>query len=389
MTVSRKDIDALVNLMNTANSRLLDAGLALNRLQEQVDAINQNWVDPVPPKTETVANYARLIYAPPNKDGRYATQVLQNGSTTGTLMKNLRAVGAKTLLRYTSPVTRNVMDSGDRQAYGVWDNAWYLLSQSRGTRGNPIASTKFGTPDNPNYLINVYDYGYQQESAQFLVDKCRKEGWDGIYLDEINEFADYAGYKLPTDYGNETFKSAQLSYVKYVAAVLKTAGFKCYINLGSNYNGWAKDITIACDGQHIEYWIAQSSLGRVASSENGEWPRQFEWLLWNEENDRESICQADARTRPDVVFALGTFLLGTSGHAKFAAMNANQYGVGGSWWVPEMDDAIKLGAPASVWFAEDGVFTRRFDHGVVKVNASDHLTLGGILPQTAKIQLTS
>jgi hypothetical protein len=384
MTINRADIDALVNLTNTTSQRFIDTGLALNRLQAQVDAIKQNWVDPVPSKIETVANYARLIYALPNKDGRYATQVLQNGSVTGTLMKGLRAIGAKTLLRYTSPVTRNVKDPGDRQAYGVWNDKWYLRSQ-----GNPITSTKFGTQDNPNYLINVYDAEYQQESAQFLVNKCRKEGWDGIYLDEINEFVDYAGYKLPTDYGNETFKAAQLSYVKYVGDALRHAGFKCYINLGSNYNDWAKAITLACDGQHIEYWIAQSSLSRIASSENGEWPRQFEWLLWNEENGRESICQADARTPQQVVFAFGTFLLGTSGHATFAAMNAKQYGVGGSWWVSEMDDATKLGAPVGEWFAADGLFVRSFDHGVVKVNASDHLTLGGILPQTAKIQLMS
>lgn len=195
---------------------------------------------------------------------------------------------------------------------------------------------------------------------------------DGIYLDEIVEHLSYAGYTLPAVYPTDAaFQTAQLSYVANVAVALKKAGYSCHINLGSNYNDWAKAITLACSGQHIEYWIAQRSMGRVASLENAEWMRQLNWLTWNEQQKRETICQADARTAGEVVYALATYLLATTGYAKFAAMNATQYGSGGAWWVSEMDVALHLGAPIGTWSLANGLYSRKFEKGVVTVNPSE------------------
>lgn len=320
---------------------------------------------PSPPAPTAIAGYARLIYVVPSLDGRWGLQVLQGQPDVVSRMPDLRKAGAKRLLRYTSPLTRVANDLANRQAYGHWDNSWY----ARDKAGNQIASTKFG--NGQNFLIDVGNVDYQQESARYLVTKCMTEKWDGVYLDEINEHVSYAGYTVPANYSGDTaFQAAQLAYVTYVAATLKQAGYTCHINLGSNYNTWAQNITLACSGQHIEYWIAQRSLGVLGSIENGQWRRQLDWLTWNEQHQRESICQADARTASEVVYALATYLLATTGHAKFAAMNATEYGAGGAWWVPEMDTALKLGAPLGTWTLTGGLYSRKFERGAVTVNPS-------------------
>lgn len=337
-----------------------------NKLNDFTVALQNYTPEPPspPPAPVVLAGYARLIYTVPSLDGRWDLQVLQGQPDVVSRMPALRKAGARRLLRYTSPLTRVANDVAGRQGYGNWQDSWL----ARDKAGKPIASTKFGTAENPNLLIDVMLTAYQQESARFLVEVCRTQGWDGIYLDEIVEHLFYAGYTLPAVYPTDAaFQTAQLSYVANVAVALKKAGYSCHINLGSNYSDWAKAITLACSGQHVEYWIAQRTLGTIASIENAEWKRQLYWLTWNEQQLRESICQADARTAGEVVYALATYLLATTGYAKFAAFNGT-YGTGGAWWVSEMDTALKLGAPLGTWSLANGLYSRKFERGVVTVN---------------------
>jgi hypothetical protein len=327
VTMTLDDLRAQAHALNLKLSE------AANLADDLAVALQNYTPDPPspPPAPVVLAGYARLIYTVPSVDGRWGLQVLQGQPDVVARMPDLRKQGVTRLLRYTSPLTRVANDAANRQAYGTWTDTW--LARDKG--GKPIVSTTWG--GGQNLLIDVGNTAYQDVSARYLVQKCRVEGWDGIYLDEIVEHLSYAGYTLPANYtSDEAFQQAQLSYVTYVAATLRNAGYSCHINLGSAYNDWAKAITLACSGQHVEYWIAQRSMGRVASLENAEWMRQLNWLTWNEQQKRETICQADARTAGEVVYALATYLLGTTGYAKFAAMNATQYGSGGAWWVSEM-----------------------------------------------------
>ena len=363
-------IDDLRAKAHALNLKLSEAANLANDLAVAIQNYAPDPAPPVPPTPApaptVLAGYARLIYVVPSLDGRWGLQVLQGQPDVVSRMPDLRKAGAKRLLRYTSPLTR-VAGIDYRQAYST--SMWTDTYLARDKAGNPIVSTKFG--NGQNMLIDVGNAAYQDVSARYLVQRCRVEGWDGIYLDEINEHLDYAGYAIPAAYGTDTaFQQAQLSYVTYVAATLRNAGYSCHINLGSNYNTWAKNITLACSGQHIEYWIAERTLGVLATLENGEWMRQVNWLIWNEQQKRESICQADARSIGEVVYALATYLLATTGYAKFAAMNATQYGTGGAWWVPEMDTALKLGGPLGTWTLANGLYSRKFERGVVTVNPS-------------------
>lgn len=357
-------LDDLRARMHALNKTLAGAAVEANEITVALQNYSPDPVPP-PPVPVSVVSYARLIYNDPNIDGRHALQVLQGQPATLTRMADLRKAGAKRLLRYTHAMTRTPNDKGARQAYGNWTDAWL----ARSSAGQPIVSTKFRSgPNNedPNMLIDVGLAEYQQESARYLINKCLTERWDGVYFDEINQRQAYAGYTVPAKYGtDEAFQQATLAYVTYLAKTLKQAGFSCHINLGSDYNDWAKAITLACDGQHIEYFIAQRSLGRVAS--DAEWRRQLDWLTWNEQQGREAICQADARTAGEVVYSLATWLLAAN-KAKFAAMNDRKYGAGGAWWVPEMDTALKLGAPLGTWTLNGGIYSRKFEHGVVAVN---------------------
>lgn len=357
-------LDDLRAQAHALNLRLSEAANLANDLAVAI----QNYTPdppPPPPAPVVLAGYARLIYTVPSVDGRWGLQVLQGQSDVVSRMPDLRKAGVKRLLRYTSPLTRVANDTAGRQAYSHWDNSWY----ARDKAGNQIASTTWGAGQ--NYLIDVGNIDYQAESARFLVAKCQSEGWDGIYLDEINEHLSYAGYAIPPGYGTDAaFQAAQLAYVTKVAYALWQAEYTCHINLGSSYNDWAKAITLACSGQHVEYWIAQRTMGRLASIENGEWRRQLDWLTWNEQHQRETICQADARSTQDVLFALATYLLATEGRAKFAAFNGTYGagGAGGAWWVSEMDTALKLGAPLGTWTLSGGLYSRKFERGAVTVN---------------------
>lgn len=357
-------LDDLRARMHALNAQAADLANAINDVTVEL----QNYtpdpapVPPAPAPPVVLAGYARLIYTVPSLDGRWGLQVLQGQPDVVSRMGDLRKAGGKRLLRYTAPLTRVAGDTV-RQAYGTWSDSWL----ARDKAGRPIVSSTFG--GGQNQLIDVGNTAYQEESARYLVVKCMNEKWDGIYLDEINEHPSYAGYALPANYAtDQAFQAAQLAYVTYVAATLRQAGYTCHINLGSNYNTWAQNITMACSGQHIEYWIAQRTMGRLATIENAEWRRQLDWLTWNEQHKRESICQADARSTADVVYALATYLLGTTGYAEFAAFNGT-YGPGGAWWVPQMDDALKLGAPLGTWTANSaGLYSRKFEHGAVTVN---------------------
>lgn len=374
---------SLEDLRAQAHALNLKLSEAAN-LADQLAVGLQNYTPnppPPPPVPVPLASYARLVYNDPNLDGRWQLQVLQGQPETLKRMTDLRKVGAKRLLRYSHPMTRTVNDAGIRQAYGTFKDSWL----ARDKTGKPIVSTKFRSGPNgqdPNMLIDVGLTEYQEESARYLVVKCMNERWDGIYLDEVVQRQSYTGYTVPANYASdEAFQQAQLAYVTYVAGVLRKAGFSCHINLGSDYNDWAKAMVAACTGQHIEYWIAQRSLdGRIASLDNKEWRRQLDWLTWCEQQGGETICQADARTAADVVYALATFLL-AAGRGVFAAMNDWQYGAGGAWWVPEMDIAVKLGRPLGTWTLAGGVYSRKFEHGAVRVNPSERTV--GTMPATS------
>jgi hypothetical protein len=338
---------------------------------------------PVPPKPLSPVEYGLYCYNDPEIDARWTSQTLQGQPETVKRLPALRTAGVRKLYRYTHALTRTANDRGIRQAYSVFKDTWL----ARDRNGQPIASSKFWSGEDPNYLIDLGLPEYQQHSAEYLVGKCRAEGWDGIYLDEINEYQSYAGYRLPANYSTEyRFQLAQLAYIQHVSTALRNAGFECHVNIASNDNQWRKNVMATVDGSHVEFGFVQWTVNspdawHVASLENGQFLQQLGWLAWNEVAGKVTTCQADAKTAAEVDYALASLLLVATGKARFAARKNQSYGVGQGWWTPAMDTARLLGQPKGAYTVASGLYQRSFEHGRVTVNPNGRTV--GTMPATS------
>lgn len=365
-------LDDLRAQAHALNKTLATAAVAMNELTVALQ--NYQPTDP-PPKPLSPVEYALYCYNDPEITSKWTHQTLQGQPETIRRLPALREAGVRKLYRYTHALTRTVNDRGIRQGYGVFKDTWL----ARDWNGQPIASTKFWSGDDPNYLIDLGLPEYQQESARYLVEKCRAEGWDGVYLDEINEYQSYAGYRLPANYSTEyRFQLAQLAYIQHVSTALHNAGFEVHVNIASNDTAWRKNVATAVDGTHIEFWMAQYTVTdpnawHVASLENGQFRQQLDWVAWNMTAGHIVTCQADAKTQAEVDYALASLLLVGTEKARFAARKDQSYGVGQGWWTPAMDTARLLGQPKGPYTITDqGVYQRLFDHGRVSVNPSQN-----------------
>lgn len=334
---------------------------------------------PLPPKPTSPVRYARAIYNDPNTDAttaRWDRQVVQGQPETVKRIPALKQAGVTEILRYSFPLTwTDHPDAGVRMAAdpSTFNRAWLATRSSQWIR-----STKFDAGDGyGHYLIDVGILAYQQASAVWLIKRCREDGFTGIYLDEINEFQDYAGYRVPGNYATEyRFQIAQTAYITSVAAALKAEGFSCHVNLAANPTAWRQNVATAVDGVEMEFFAVQWTVNapdawHVASIENKVWREQLDWLAWNEAKGKSTMCQADARSEAQVLYALASMLLVSQGHAVFAATKGG-YGTGSAWWTPAMDTAKLLGQPKAPYIPQaSGLWTREFEHGRVTVNPNE------------------
>jgi hypothetical protein len=372
-------LDDLRARAHAANKKAAELANELDRLAVDLQNYQPDpgpGPDPEPPSGSSV-EYGLFCYNDPLIDARWTAQTLQGQPGTVSRLAGLREAGVRRLYRYTFPLT---FTDHPQAAYrmgadpGTFKRSWLALRS-----GQTIRSSKFDSGDGyGNYLIDVGILEYQKASAQWLIHLCRTQGWDGIYLDEINEFQSYAGYLVPSAYPNDyRFQLAQLAYVQHVSNALHNAGFECHVNLASNDNQWRKNVASAVDGTHVEFFLVQWTVNspdawHVASLENGEFRKQLDWLVWNEKAGKVTTCQADAKTEAEVGYALASLLLVTTGKARFAARKNQSYGVGQGWWTPAMDNARKLGQPKAAYtVSTQGVYQREFEHGRVSVNPSE------------------
>jgi hypothetical protein len=381
-------LDDLRARMHAVNKTLAGAAVEVN----EITVALQNYQPPVPPKPLSPVEYALFCYNDPVVDAHWTTQTLQGQPGTVERLPALRQAGVSRLYRYTFPVT---FTDHPHAAYRMGADPVTFNRDWLAKRGKqPVRSTKFDSGVHNgtryyNYLINVGLLAYQKASAAWLIRVCLEQGWDGVYLDEINEYLDFAGYLVPTDdYLNDyRFQLAQLAYIQHVAGALRSAGLECHVNLASNDNQWRKNVMAAVDGSHVEFGFVQWTVNspdawHVASAENGQFKSQLDWLAWNEKAGKVTACQADAKTQAEVDYALTCLLLATTGKARFAARKNQSYGAGQGWWTPAMDTAKLLGQPKAPYVTQpSGLCTREFETGRVTVNPNERPV--GTMPATS------
>jgi Hypothetical glycosyl hydrolase family 15 len=242
--------------------------------------------------------------------------------------------------------------------------AWLLRDRA----GRPIRCLGFP------YLwaMDIGNRDFQQAWASEVAHELRTQGWDGVFIDNVNPTLRY--YHNPADVarypGDKAYAAAVTSALAQIVPKIHAAGKLAMANIGSwpNYRAtatrWLRYLDGAMDERFAKFAPAP---GRGYRSQ-GEWStelsilrqvqRQGKWFL--------GITQSSNGDVRAERFGWATMLLGAEGHATFALQDDANYGVE-TWF---SDYEAPLGHPLGPVreLRSAGVYRRSFSHGLVLVN---------------------
>jgi hypothetical protein len=268
--------------------------------------------------------------------------------------------------------------STDGVSYGeaLADHPQWLL---RDRAGQPIECA--GYP----YLwaMDVGNGGFEQAWANEVVGELKNQGWDGVFMDNVNPTIRY--YHDPADvakYPNDAAYSAAMSKaLAYITRRIHAAGKLAMANIGSwpNYAAtgmrWLGYLDGAMDERFTKFTPVRGEGYRSA----GEWQTELSILRASQRQGKwfMGIAQSSDGDVQAERFGWATLLLGSGGRATFALQNDNEYGL--ETWFSDYEAPIGNALGAAV-AQRDGIYRRAFSHGVVLVNPTTHrqrVRLGG------------
>ncbi|HEX3782938.1 MAG TPA: putative glycoside hydrolase [Pseudonocardiaceae bacterium] len=246
------------------------------------------------------------------------------------------------------------------------DHPSWLL---RDTTGKVISRSD----GNGDEMMDPGNVDYQNAAAANLIDIANTEGWNGVLLDEVNEFWQWTMAAQPANYANQQdWDNAQLAFVHNVCGQVIKAGKLCLTNTGDAATDmlfWS-GVTGDNSGSMQEFYVAlNSSLGgapQVATVENGWWQPSEDRLIDSQDAGKNSLFRAYAVNTAEVRYALGSYLLAWQGYGTFAA-STDYYGDTDSW-SSDFTAAQSFGRPTEDQQAAGDLLWRQFEHGYVVVN---------------------
>lgn len=246
----------------------------------------------------------------------------------------------------------------------------WLLRDATGRLVSRPSSGGSGPPQ--DVALDVGNDELRRTAASFLVEKCRRDRWSGVILDEVNAeigwgFPGAAPYWYPT---NDDWREAQLGFVSFLARELHNAGFALVGNISEPlYRPWCEDLTTAGMVTSSEFFVAGDARSNErASLENGQWTERLSWLDWSLLHASRVIVH-DRQSDPDrISYGLSTFLLADNGNGVYGA--DEQYSAD-TPYTREMRSATMLGEPAGDRrMVGRSSWVREFANGRVIVNPS-------------------
>ena len=238
---------------------------------------------------------------------------------------------------------------------------WFL----RNTDGERFTSGSYGW----QWAMDVGSASYQQRWADNVIAELRAEGWDGVFMDDVNTTFRYhydpdRVAKYPSD---DAYQGAVRSALASIGPRLRGSGKLAIANIGSwsgSYStgvDWLQFLDGAMDEQFLK-WGTDPNVGFDPHN----WQTQVNELKAAERMGKDFIgvthsAPGDERA---ALYGYATMLLAGDGHhANFAL--ASDYT--NETWFPEYD--YDLGLPLGPASSDsDGVYRRRFQHGLVVVN---------------------
>jgi endo-alpha-1,4-polygalactosaminidase (GH114 family) len=255
------------------------------------------------------------------------------------------------------------------------DPAWLLRDRA----GRPIRCLGFP------YLwaTDVGNAAFQRAWAAEVVRELKREGWDGVFIDNVNPTMRY--YHDPADVAkypsDAAYAAAVTSALAHIVPKIHAAGKLAMANIGSwpSYRAtaarWLRELDGAMDERFVKFTAAT---GRGYRS-TAEWHTELAILQQAQREGKwfMGITQSsDGDTRAER-FGWATMLLGSAGHATFALQDDANYGVE-TWF---SDYEAPIGHPLGAAIARpSGVYRRVFSRGLVLVNptgAARRVRLGG------------
>jgi hypothetical protein len=253
---------------------------------------------------------------------------------------------------------------GVSYAEALHEHPQWLL---RDRAGQPIRCAGY------SYLwaMDVGNRGFQRRWAKEVVGELKSQGWDGVFIDNVNptiryyhDPADVARY--PTD---AAYSAAMTSALSYIAPRVHGAGKLVMANIGSwpNYRAtgmrWLRYLDGAMDERFTKFMPAR---GRGYRSQ-GEWQTELAILRQTQRQGKwfMGIAQSSDGDVQAERFGWATMLLGSSGHATFALQNDAEYGI--ETWFSDYEAPLgrALGGARE---QSSGIYRRRFSGGLVLVN---------------------
>ena len=294
----------------------------------------------------------------------------------------VRASGAKVLLYAQTQTEGSSSCQYDaRPSWGVSycyaDQAhpeWFLVDKS----GQRAKYTDYNL-----YMMDMGSASYQQQWADNEIATARRDGFDGVYMDDVNLSPGHGTNGTLAKYNDSQYEVAVQSFVAAVATRLRGAGLIVSANVG-NANPWdgnavaesqqmARNLTI----YNHEFWMRWQAGTPLMTGP--------EWLT--------SVQMAEAIQATGAAFAALTygssgdvnamryarasFLLGWNGHTGSALM----------YRPPDLEDpyspewASYVGAPSGSRYPVGAGWRRQFSGGTVVVNpsaGSQTFALGGL-----------
>ncbi len=266
------------------------------------------------------------------------------------------------------------------------------MTQGRGPQGLSSSGVNFDEADaaNPGWFLknssgqrftwssysflwaaDVGDAGYQQRWGDNVVAELQANGWDGVFMDDVNATIKYhytpsAVAKYPTD---ASYQAAMRSMVAAVGPRVRAAGKLAFANmLFAEYPSQSRDWLQFLDGGMDEMFGKWDTRAGVGYRYEGGWEGQVDNIKWAEAHGKSilAVTQSANTDAQAARYGWGSVLLAAEGRARFALHGDYD----SEPWFPEFDAAI--GDPSGLESkGADGVHRRAFANGLVLVNASD------------------
>jgi hypothetical protein len=242
---------------------------------------------------------------------------------------------------------------------------WFLTDAA----GNRLQSSGYSWL----WLLDVGNPAYQDAWADGVIEEARADGWDGVFMDDVNPTVKYhmdsaAVARYPND---AAWRAATRSMLERVGPRIRAAGLLAVANLccAREYDGvwreWLPSLSGAMEEMFTKFGNDPAT-GYVWDWGAGGWSTQVEQVREAEAQGKYflGIAHSQATDARAAGYGLTTMLLASQGRSSFAL--AQDYT--NETRFPIYDRAQRLGAPTGPYFRAGAAYRRNFAAGTVVVN---------------------